>query len=244
MKLIPAIDLQSGDCVRLLKGRKDKSTQYSTNPLEMARHWVDQGAERLHLVDLDGAFEEESANKSVIKEILREVSIPCQVGGGLRSRESVDEILSAGAESVIVGTAGIKDPALLENLVQEFGVESIYAGMDCRDDIVLTRGWEEASQYQRDEWVDTLESVGIGTVIYTDVERDGTAEGPDYSGTQAVLESSELEVIASGGIGSLDHIRKLNEISHPRLKGIIVGRALYEERFTLEQAQTILSDAD
>lgn len=237
MNVIPAIDLQAGECVRLFKGRKNESTTYSSNPVAMAKHWVDEGADRLHLVDLDGAFEEETENKTVIKDILDAVSIPCQVGGGLRSADSVGEILASGADAAIVGTAGIKNPDLLGDLVDEFGSDRVYAGVDCRDNQVLVSGWEEASRYGRDEWIDRLESLGVQTVIYTDVDRDGTEDGPDYEGTRSVLESSELNVIASGGIGSLDHVKSIAELNNPRLKGVIVGRALYERRFTLPQAK-------
>lgn len=243
MDVIPAIDLQSGKCVRLLKGKKNRATEYSSHPVDMARHWVDEGARRLHLVDLDGAFEEQTENKTVIREILDAVPVPCQIGGGLRNLDSVGEILEAGADAAIIGTAGIKDPDLLGNLVDEFGADRIYAGVDCRDETVLVRGWEEQSQYRRDEWITRLESLGVKTVIYTNVDRDGTEEGPDYAGTRDVLESSDLNVIASGGIGSLEHLRSLGENAHPRLTGVIVGRALYEERFTLPEAQDVLGES-
>lgn len=237
MNVIPAIDLQAGECVRLFKGRKNESTTYSSNPVEMAQHWVDEGAERLHLVDLDGAFEEETENKTVVKNILESVSIPCQIGGGLRSLDGVGEILDAGADAAIVGTAGIRTPELLGDLVDEYGADKVYASVDCRDNQVLVSGWEEASQYDRDDWINRLESLGVRTLIYTDVDRDGTENGPDYDGIRTVLETSDLNVIASGGIGSLQHIRAVNDINNSRLTGVIVGRALYEERFTLPEAQ-------
>lgn len=241
MEVIPAVDLQDGECVRLMQGKKDQSTRYSDDPVSMARHWVEEGARRLHLVDLDGAFEEPSENKAVIEEIIEEVPVPCQVGGGLRSREAVDQLLETGADAAIVGTAGIKNPELLRNLVEEFGSETIYAGVDCRAGTVLVRGWEEESRYGRDEWMGRLEEIGVGRVIYTDVSRDGTEEGPDVRGTREILENFELDVVASGGVGTLDHLRKLKEIERPNLKGVIVGRALYERSFTLPEAEDVLS---
>lgn len=241
MEVIPAVDLQDGECVRLMQGKKDQSTRYSDDPVSMAQHWVEAGARRLHLVDLDGAFEEPSENKAVIEEIIEEAPVPCQVGGGLRSREAVRRLLEAGADAAIVGTAGIKNPELLRNLVEEFGSETIYAGVDCRAGTVLVRGWEEESRYGRDEWMGRLEEIGVGRVIYTDVSRDGTEEGPDVRGTREILEGFELDVVASGGVGTLDHLRELKEIERPNLKGVIVGRALYERSFTLPEAEDVLS---
>lgn len=241
MDLMPAIDLQDGECVRLFQGKKDKSTQYSDDPLGMARHWQQEGAKRLHIVDLDGAFEEESANRSVIEGILRDLSIPCQVGGGIRSSEAVDSLLSAGADAVIIGTAGIKNPDLLSTLVDQFGDNRVFAGVDCREGHVLVRGWKEESQYQRDEWVNKLEKIGLGTLVYTEVDRDGTEEGPGITGTRELLEKSSLDIIASGGVGSLDHLNELKKIETDTLRGVIVGRALYEDRFTVSEAQRILS---
>jgi phosphoribosylformimino-5-aminoimidazole carboxamide ribotide isomerase len=242
MKLIPAIDLKQGECVRLLQGKKDRSTSYSTDPIGMAKHWVDQGARRLHIVDLDGAFEEPTANREVIQSILETVDVPCQVGGGLRSKEAVRNLLGAGADAAIIGTAGIKNPELLEALVGEFGSDSIVAGVDCRDGNVLVRGWKEASQYGRDQWVELLNDLGIQRIVYTDVSRDGTEEGPDFSGTEELLDRFPLDVIASGGIGSLDHLRRLKEINAENLWGVIVGRALYEKRFTVGEAKNAIRE--
>jgi phosphoribosylformimino-5-aminoimidazole carboxamide ribotide isomerase len=242
MRLIPAIDLQEGNCVRLLQGQQDRSTSYSNDPVGMAKHWIDQGAERLHIVDLDGAFEEPTANRDVIKSILETVDVPCQVGGGLRSKKAVDDLLNAGADAAIMGTAGIKKPELLQALVNEFGSESIVAGVDCRDGNVLVRGWEEASQYGRDEWVKKLNDIGIQRIVYTEVSRDGTEEGPDFDGTKELLDRFELDIIASGGIGTLEHLRRLRGIDSDNLWGVIVGRALYEKRFTVGEARNALGE--
>jgi phosphoribosylformimino-5-aminoimidazole carboxamide ribotide isomerase len=241
VKFIPAIDLQDGECVRLFQGQQDRSTRYSDDPVGMARHWVEEGAERLHLVDLDGAFEEPSENKDVIESIMESVSVPCQVGGGLRSVEAVGRLLEAGANAAIVGTAGIENPDLLRELVEEYGADSIIVGVDCRDGKVLVRGWEESSRYARDEWVGQLESIGIERIVYTEVQRDGTEEGPALDETRTVAEKFDLDVIASGGVGTLDHLRQLKEIQISNLVGVIVGRALYEKNFTLEEGQQTLA---
>lgn len=241
MELIPAVDLQDGECVRLMRGEKDQSTRYSDDPVGMARHWVDEGASRLHLVDLDGAFEEPSENKNVIESIIENVPVPCQVGGGLRSQEAVNRLLETGADAAILGTAGIKNPELLRDLVEEFGSDSIYAGVDCRAGTVLVRGWEEESRYGRDQWMSRLEEIGVGRVIYTDVSRDGTEEGPDVRGTRDILEKFGLDLVASGGVGTLDHLRDLKDLEQPNLKGVIVGRALYERVFSLPEAKDVLS---
>jgi phosphoribosylformimino-5-aminoimidazole carboxamide ribotide isomerase len=241
MKLIPAIDLKQGECVRLFQGEKDRETRYSDSPVAMAKHWVDEGAERLHLVDLDGAFEEPTQNRDVIESILSTVDVPCQVGGGLRSKDAVARLLDAGASAAIVGTAGIKDPEFLSDLIETYGSDSIYAGVDCREGKVLVRGWEEQSQYDRNDWVDRLEKLGVTRIIYTEVSKDGTEEGPDLEGTAELLETFDLDVIASGGIGNLGHLEALRELDYPNLWGVIVGRALYEDRFNVSDAKAVLA---
>lgn len=241
MQLIPAIDLQNGECVRLFQGKQDQSTRYSDDPVAMAQHWVEEGAQRLHLVDLDGAFEEPSENKDVIESIIDSVSVPCQVGGGLRSIDAVERLLSAGADAAIVGTAGIKNSDLLGDLVEEFGADSIIAGVDCGNGKVLVRGWEEESQYKRDQWISRLESIGIERIVYTEVQRDGTEEGPALNETKSVAETFDLDVIASGGVGTLEHLRQLKDIEGPNLVGVIVGRALYEKNFTLAEGRQALA---
>ncbi len=236
MELIPAIDLKAGNCVRLYQGKKDQETKYSEDPVSMALYWESQGAPRLHLVDLDGAFEEESANKAIIREILNKVNIPCQVGGGLRSERAIDTLLTAGAAGVIIGTAGVKNPDWLCSLVEKFGAEKIIAGVDCEAGEVMIRGWQEASLLDRDSWLERLEKIGVEKIVYTDVGKDGTEQGPDTTGLREILNNTSLRVVASGGIGKLEHLESLNEIESPNLTGVIVGKALYERNFTLKQA--------
>lgn len=240
MNIIPAVDLKDGQCVRLFQGKRDRETHYSEDPVEMARHWEDAGAQRLHLVDLDGAFDGDSENQPIIKEIIDTLSIPCEVGGGIRSAESVESLIEAGADAVIIGTAGVNRPSWLRELVEEYGPEQIYAGVDCRNGRVMVKGWEETSAFELLEWVRRLEDIGVETIIYTDVDRDGAEVGPDYEGTERVLENSDINVIASGGVGNLQHLRDFQSIVSEQLIGIIVGRALYEENFKFEEAQEAL----
>ncbi len=237
--VIPAIDLKAGRCVRLYQGKREQETKYSDNPTGVARRWEELGARRLHIVDLDGAFEEETKNQAVIKEIIAELSIPCQVGGGLRSREALAELFEAGAAAGIVGTAGIKEPDWLGEMVGEFGADKIYAGVDCDAGEVMVSGWREGASLQRDRWLEKLENIGVKTIIYTDISRDGTEEGPNLAAVQEVLESFNLNVIASGGVGCLEDVRRLQALNHPRLLGVITGKALYEGNLDLAKALAI-----
>lgn len=236
MELIPAIDLKEGRCVRLYQGQRGAETQYSEDPVGMALTWEHRGASRLHLVDLDGAFEEPTQNKQIIKEIIDQVSIPCQVGGGLRSEQAVETLLDAGAAAAIVGTAGVEDPEWLGGLVDRFGPERIYAGVDCETGEVMVSGWEEASLLDRDRWLARLGKLGVETVIYTDIGRDGTQEGLNLQAIREILKKFDLSLIASGGVGKLNDITRLTRLDSEQLKGVIIGKALYEGSFTLEQA--------
>lgn len=241
MELIPAVDLKDGRCVRLFQGRKDRETEYSDDPVAVARHWVDGGASRLHVVDLDGAFGDDSPNRSLVRKLLASVEVPCQVGGGLRDLETVSRVLEAGAGAAIIGTGGIRNPDFLRKTVERFGPSHVIAGVDCREGRVLVEGWEEDTRLDALEWLARLEQLGIQRVVYTDVERDGTQRGPNLDELRRVLEASDLRVIASGGVGSLDDLERLAGVESPRLEGVIVGRALYEGTFTVPEALEVLS---
>jgi len=240
MNIIPAIDLKEGRCVRLFQGQRNKETSYSDNPVEMARFWENEGAKRLHIVDLDGAFDGQSKNQEIIENILRELTIPCQVGGGIRSTDAVEAVLQAGADAAIIGTAGVNRPAWLREVVEEFGPEHVYAGVDCQDGQVMVEGWEVSSALEMIEWIEQLEDIGVETVIYTDVDRDGAEVGPDYDRTNTIIDRSDLNVIASGGVGNLEHIKGFGPILDEQLIGVIVGRALYEQNFTFAEARETL----
>jgi len=241
MNVIPAVDLKQGNCVRLLQGDPDRETIYGEHPLEVARHWESKGAKRLHLVDLDGAFNQDSENQTIIKDIVNKLGIPCQVGGGIRSEQAIESLLEAGADSCVIGTAGIRDPEWLQKTLETFGERRIIGGVDCRGGKVMIEGWKESSAYDLVEWIKILEEIGVRTIIYTDVERDGSEVGPDYDGIRTILKHSGLNVIASGGIGTLSDLTQFKELQTERLPGVIVGRALYEENFNFTSAVEALS---
>lgn len=243
MKLIPAIDLKDGRCVRLVQGRRDRETRYSDDPLGVARRWVEGGARRLHLVDLDGAFGEESPNRAIVRKLLDAVEVPCQVGGGLRDPETVGAVLRAGAQAAIIGTAGVREPGFLGRCVERHGADSVIAGVDCREGRVVVQGWEQDTDLTLDSWLGRLEELGVQRIVYTDVGRDGTEEGPNLDGLKRVLDGFAHRVVASGGVGSLEHLEALAGLEHPRLEGVIVGKALYEGTFTVDEARRALSSS-
>ncbi len=240
--IIPAIDLKAGRCVRLYQGISERETEYSDDPVSTALEWEKQGAERLHIVDLDGAFTGSSGNAEAVRQIVQNLSIPCQVGGGIRTTQAIERAFEWGVSSVIVGTAGVKRPGWLGEMVKSYGKNRIFAGVDCRDGQVMVEGWKSGSAVDRDDWLGELVGLGIETVVYTDISRDGTETGTDIDGIRRLLENFDLRVIASGGIGSLADIRSLLEITDSNLVGLITGKALYENNFSLESALNLVED--
>jgi phosphoribosylformimino-5-aminoimidazole carboxamide ribotide isomerase len=236
MLIIPAIDLRGGQCVRLTQGRKQEATVYGDDPVAVARGFEAQGAQALHIVDLDGAFADANAmNRKVVREIIRAVRIPAQFGGGLRTAEDVEQLIEHGAERVIIGTLAAKSPELLEKLVQLFGPR-ISVGIDARDGAVLTHGWEQAGTLTALELARRVADVGVERIIYTDVARDGMLGGVNIEQTRAIARASGLRVTASGGVSSLADLKALRGIEEPRVDSVIVGKAMYEGRFTLKEA--------
>lgn len=235
MKIYPAIDILGGKSVRLKQGRPEDATAYG-NPLEMAARWATSGAEWLHVVDLDGAFEGEPRNAGLVRSIVQAFpSLKIQVGGGIRNMAAIEAMVGAGAKRVVLGTAAVKDRALVQESLERFN-ETVAIAIDARDGIVRVSGWVEASDIRAAELAQRLESVGVRLVIYTDISRDGELEGPNIEATRQLLISTGLKIIASGGVSSLDDIRALRAIDHPRLEGVIIGKALYEGRIQLEEA--------
>ncbi|MBM7581492.1 phosphoribosylformimino-5-aminoimidazole carboxamide ribotide isomerase [Caldicoprobacter guelmensis] len=233
MIIYPAIDIKEGKCVRLRQGRMDQQTVYSENPVEVALQWKARGARFLHVVDLDGAFQGHSQNEGVIKEIVKRTGIPVQVGGGIRSMERIAFLLEEiGVARVILGTIAIEDPALIEQAVKRFGT-SIAIGIDAKNNRVVTRGWVNESDVTPVELGKKVKEMGVETVVYTDVLRDGTLEGPNISSTREMVEKTGLSIIASGGVSSLEHIVQLKSIG---VAGVIVGKALYSGNINLKQA--------
>ena len=237
MLVLPAIDLRQGKCVRLYQGDPARETVYGENPVEVACQWEKLGAKMLHLVDLDGAFTGLSKNAKVVNAIGEAVRIPMQLGGGIRSREAVDKAVSAGVSRVILGTIAVEQPQLACQLVKDYG-ESILVGIDARDGEVAVKGWTESSALQTVEFAVRIEQWGVKEIIYTDIKRDGTMQGPDLSGLEDILEKTTLQVIMSGGISSTDDLRALIPYSS-RVKGVIIGKALYVNQLTLPDAMGV-----
>ncbi len=233
MEVIPAIDLKSGRCVRLYQGDYQRETVYSDDPVSVALTWEDQGASRLHLVDLDGAAEGRPVHLQVINDIVRQLSIPVQVGGGVRNEETANSLLSAGAARVVLGTAAVEDPSLVATLCQKHGGDRVVVAVDARDTHVAIKGWTEESSITAIELARQVAELGVLRVLYTDISRDGTMTEPNFAANAALVRESGLAVLASGGVTSLEHIRRL---AGTGVEGVIVGRALYDGAIKLPEA--------
>lgn len=236
MIIFPAIDLKDGQCVRLVQGRKEDKTVYSDAPGQVAASFEQQGAGYLHVVDLDGAFEGGPRNIRAITEIAAAVRIPFQVGGGLRTRADVEKLLELGASRVIIGTRAVHSPAFMAELVGEYGPEKIVLGIDARDGQVALEGWVEKSDRDAFEFGQAMAQLGLKTAIYTDISRDGLLQGPNLAAIEKMARQSGLQVIASGGVSTVEDILALKELEPLGLTGAIVGKALYEGRISLAAA--------
>ena len=235
MDVIPAIDLLDGHCVRLHQGDYNQVTRFSDDPVEQALDWQRQGASRLHLVDLDGARSGEPVNDAVIRRITSALSIPVQLGGGVRSAERADDLLSFGLDRVILGTVAIEQPSLVRNLAARHPGR-IVVGIDARDGRVATRGWLEESAVLATDLAASFAGSGIAAIISTDIATDGTLAGPNLEALRQMALASPVPVIASGGIGELSHLLSLLSIAPLGVEGVIVGRALYDGRVDLGEA--------
>ena len=232
MLILPAIDLRNGKCVNLVQGRAQEETVFSDQPVEMAEQWQTEGAEYLHLVDLDGAFQGSSANLHIVKQIVETIDIPAQLGGGIRTMERLDEVLELGVARAILGTAALKNPILVEDACRKYE-NRIAVGIDATDGMVATEGWLEVSQKSAVEFAREMEGCGVQTIIYTDIKSDGMLKGPNVEATQAINDAVGVNVIASGGITSLADIEVLKSIN---VSGAIIGRALYTNALSLKDA--------
>ena len=240
MILIPAIDLKQGHCVRLRQGNMDDSTTFSSDPVAMAGNWVSQGGKRLHLVDLDGAFEGEPVNADVIEDICRSFpDLPVQVGGGIRKASTVEAYLEAGVSYVIIGTMAVKRPEFVTELCSEFSGKVII-GIDARDGMVAVQGWAEASGQCASDLARRFEDQGVSAIVYTDISRDGMMQGVNVEATRDLAASVEVPVIASGGVTDMNDIVALNEVRDAGIEGVIIGRALYEQSIDLAEAQAYI----
>ncbi len=234
MLIIPAIDLKDGQCVRLTQGNMHQATVYSNNPAEMARNWQDQGAHLLHVVDLNGAFEGEPKNLSHIEAIVNAVSIPVQVGGGIRSLDTVRMYLGAGAKRVVMGTTALANRQLVEEILEVFP-ERVVVAIDAKNGLVATDGWKTVTGVTAREAITSLGGLALAAVIYTDIAKDGMMAGPNILSLKLIVDASPVPVIASGGISSLDDIAAIKALG-PKIEGIILGKALYEGVIDLKQA--------
>ncbi|HEX3086565.1 MAG TPA: 1-(5-phosphoribosyl)-5-[(5-phosphoribosylamino)methylideneamino]imidazole-4-carboxamide isomerase [Pyrinomonadaceae bacterium] len=240
MLIIPAIDLRNGKCVRLSQGRKDAPIVYSDDPITVAKEFELAGAELLHIVDLDAAFSDGgSPNRDLLGQIIRAIEIPVQFGGGLRTAKDVEAILKLGVKRAIVGTLAVESPETVADLVREFGdsgSDRIAVGIDAKDGEVMVRGWEQRGRIRAAELACLVAQAGIERIIYTDVARDGMMSGPNIEQTRLLARESGLKVTASGGVSSLADLERLKQLESVGVDSVIVGKALYERRFTFAEA--------
>lgn len=241
MLLIPAIDIKDGKCVRLRQGRMEDDTVFSDDPVAMAQRWVAEGAKRLHIVDLNGAFTGKPVNIETVKAIIRACpDVPVQVGGGIRDEDTIEAYLNIGASYVILGTNAVNVPHFVGDACTEFPGH-IIVGLDARDGKVAIDGWSKLSNHDVFDIAQRFEREGVEAIIYTDISRDGMMEGVNVKSTVALAQSIHIPVIASGGIASIEDIRRLCEIEHEGVMGAVIGRALYEGSLDFAEAQKLAS---
>jgi phosphoribosylformimino-5-aminoimidazole carboxamide ribotide isomerase len=241
--LYPAIDIYGGRAVRLVEGRFEDATTYHDDPLEAAQSWVDAGARYLHVVDLDGAKEGEPRSIDHLRRIVQGTGVPVQYGGGLRTVDAVRDALRAGAERVIVGTAAFRDVDFLDEILATYGPR-IVVSVDVRGGRVSTAGWTETTELPAGDAIRHLQARGVASFVYTNVDRDGKLEGPDAAEVRQIAEAVHGRFLYSGGIGRREDLQKLARLRQVNLAGVIVGKALYEKRFTIAEGQAALDGVD
>ena len=244
MLLIPAIDLHEGKCVQLKRGLLDSVSVYSDDPASMARHWIDQGARRIHVVDLDGAFQGKPVNLHLVEKIVEAAgTVPIQVGGGVRNQDIFKSYIEVGVRQVIVGTQAVEDRSFLESLSQVYP-RRVILGLDARGDVVATRGWDTDTSVSINDLLCDIEGLRLHSIVYTDIERDGMLSGVNVDRTIKVAQSTQIPVIASGGIKSLEDLRALKKVNlqGKDLFGVISGSALYERTLDFQAGQLLLDN--
>jgi phosphoribosylformimino-5-aminoimidazole carboxamide ribotide isomerase len=232
MEIIPAIDLRNGRCVRLFQGDYRRETVFNEDPLKVALHWQKLGARRIHMVDLDGAAAGRSVNFDIIKAIAGTVKVPTQLGGGIRSLETIEKMLGAGVGRVILGTIAVENPDLVKTACLKYG-ENLILSIDARDGLVATRGWLKATSIKATDLAKEMAVLGVNRFIYTDIKRDGTLSGPNYAALYELMMEIKRPVIAAGGVSSLDNLKELKKIG---VEGAIIGQALYTGNIDLKLA--------
>ncbi len=235
MLIIPAVDIKQGRCVRLLQGRMDAETCFSDEPWQMALKWENQGAELIHLVDLDGAVEKKVKNLDAIKKILTEVNAPVQVGGGIRSAETVEMYLDLGVSRVIIGSEALYNPEFVSDVCKKFPGRIVVA-IDARDGLVAVEGWTQTSETKAVDLAKKFEQTGVAAINFTDIHRDGMQTGPNIIETEKLAEAVHIPVVASGGVSSIKDIKNLLPLEKKGVTGVITGRALYEKTLDLKEA--------
>lgn len=233
MEVIPSIDIKSGRCVRLYQGDYQQETVYSEDPLAVAVAWEEQGAPRLHLVDLDGAANGTPANFEIISAIVSQLKIPVQVGGGIRDLATTETLISAGVDRVVIGTAAVEQPALVQELCEKYGKQRVVVALDARNGQVAIKGWTENTSVSALQLAKDMTAIGMERLLYTDISRDGTLAGPNFSANAILVQNTAMRVQASGGIASLKHIERLTGIG---VEAVILGRALYTGDIKLAEA--------
>ena len=233
MEIIPAIDLKDGRCVRLFQGDFNQETVFSDDPLAMAQSWQDQGSQRLHVVDLDGAIRGKPVHLEIISSIVKTLDIPVQVGGGIRDLSSAEAWIEVGVERVVIGTAAVRDPAMVQEVCRKHGSEKIVVSVDAKDGLVALQGWQESSSVTVLDLASQMAKLGVVRLLYTDISRDGALTGPDLVTNARLTSETDLAIQASGGVSSLEDLRRLLRTG---VEGVIIGRALYTGAVSLPNA--------
>ena len=233
MKLYPAIDIKNGQCVRLQQGLFDATTVYSNAPFEVAKQFEEVGAKFLHIVDLDGALKGMGANDDALAEIIKNVNIPLEIGGGIRTMQDIEHRLNMGVTRVILGTKAVESPEFIKEAIATFGADKIVIGIDAKDGMVAIKGWETISNIDAVTLALSMKDLGVKTIIYTDISKDGMLCGPNFVQTAKMVEATGLDIIASGGVSSMQDLEQLEKIG---VEGAILGKAIYEKRVDLKEA--------
>ena len=239
MKIIPAIDIQNGNCVRLKQGDFNRETIFHKSPLEMAQKWINDGAERLHLVDLDGARLGNPINIEIFSKICKKFpEVPIQIGGGIRNFKTAEQYLEAGASYIIIGTKAVEEPNFIKQLCKKFP-HKIIVGIDAKNGEVATEGWKSITSKSAMELAKEFEDYGVSEIVYTDIEKDGMMQGLNIMATVSLAKSINIPVIASGGVSCIEDIHEISDYKQSGISGIIIGRALYEKKFNISEAKRI-----
>jgi len=240
MIIFPAIDIKDGNVVRLLQGKFDEVTEYSSAPIGMAKLWEEKGAQWIHVVDLDGAQTGTPQNTDLILRIAESVSIPIQIGGGIRTKEDIQTLIEGGVQRVILGTKILEDLDFLKEMINQWG-DKIAVSLDCSNGMIAQRGWTQTSEIRAIDFVKKLEAIGLSCLIYTDIARDGMLNGPNYDALLELAKTTTIPIIASGGVADIEDIKKLLDMEHEGIIGAITGRAIYEGKLILGDALKLCS---